>query len=412
MSKEDFSAQEFADRHQRVRQAMAAQNIDLLLVIAPANIQYLVGTRTKSYQEFQCLLFPLDPERPKVILTRLAEVPEYTDLSLADAVHGWGGREPEDAIEALGHVLGHHGYAPARVGLEIPYYYLSVQDHAKLRRLFEDIEIVDATSLIEHLKLVKSPKEIEYIRKAVEIAHNAMQVAQDAMQLGARECEIAGEVYRSLLAQGGDLPASPLNLVSGDRSCFGHGAPSERKLQHGDDINIEFGGAYRRYCSTIGRQFVMGEPGPRIRELYNVAREATDACIELMKPGTPAVEPHRAAKRVIAEAGLDVYRLHTTGYGIAPGYPPSWGESIHLFEDSPFTLEAGMMLSVEPPIYIHKERRGVRIIDNVLITDEGPELLSVFNRDLIIINENKGWSGETLRKSCRAECGRSLHRHP
>lgn len=386
MSKEDFSAQEFAERHRRVREAMAARDLEVLLVIAPANIQYLIGTRTKSYQEFQCLVFPLDPARPMVVLTRLAEVPEYTDLSLADAVHGWGGREPEDPIEALGRVLARHGYSPRRIGLEIPYYYLSVQDHAKLQQMFSDCEVVDASTLVEHLKLVKSPKEIEYIRRAVGIAQNAMQIAQDAMRVGVQECEIAGEVYRSLLVQGGDMPASPLNLVSGDRSCFGHGAPSERRLQAGDDVNIEFGGAYRRYTSTIGRQFVMGEPGPRILEIYKVAREATDACIELMKPGTPAVEPHLAAKRVIADAGLDDYRLHTTGYGIAPGYPPSWGESIHMFGDSPFILEAGMMLSVEPPIYIHEERRGVRIIDNVLVTEQGPELLSVFNRDLIVIS--------------------------
>lgn len=385
MSKEDFSAEEFADRHQRVRRAMEARGIELLVVIAPANIQYLIGTRTKSYQEFQCLLFPLDPERPKVVMARLAEVPEYTDLSLADAVHGWGGREPQDAVAALKLVLDRHGYKPSAVGLEIPYYYLSVQDHAKLRDLFSEITLIDATSLVESLKLVKSPKEIEYIRRAVTIADNAMQAAHDAIQVGVRECEVAAAVYHALLAQGGDMPASPLNLVSGERCCYGHGAPTERTLKRGDDLNIEFGGAYRRYTATIGRQFVLGEPGARLQEVYDVARRANDACIALMTPGTPAVEPHRAAKKIIADAGFDRNRLHTTGYGIAPGYPPSWGESIHLFEDSTYTLEAGMMLSVEPPIYIHEERIGVRIIDNVLITENGPELLTTYNRDLIVV---------------------------
>lgn len=385
MSKTDFTLQEFDTRHAAVRRAMSEKGIDLLVVIAPTNIQYLIGSRTKSYQEFQCLLFPLDPSRPKVVLTRLAEVAEYTDLSLADAVHGWGGREPEDAIEALGKVLAVHGYKSERIGLEIPYYYLSVQDHAKIVALFRDRKVTEASSLVENIKLVKSPAEISMIRKACDIMLRSMKVAADMMRPGVSEKEIAGEVYRNLLALGGDLPASPINLVSGERSCYGHGAPTDRRLQAGDFINIEFGAAYNRYCTTIGRQFVLGEPTARMIELYDVAKKATDACIELMRPGTPAVVPHHAAKRVIAELGFDQNRVHTTGYGIAPGYPPSWGESIHMFEDSTYTLEAGMMLSVEPPLYIHEERLGVRIIDNVLIGKDGPELLTTYDRDLIAL---------------------------
>ena len=91
MSKDDFSAAEFESRQRRVREAMVDQQLDILIVIAPANMQYLIGTRTKSYQEFQCLLFPLDESKPLTVLTRLAEVFEYQDLSLANEVFGWGG---------------------------------------------------------------------------------------------------------------------------------------------------------------------------------------------------------------------------------------------------------------------------------------------------------------------------------
>lgn len=385
MSKEDFSVEEFASRHSRVRKEMDTRGIELLVVIAPTNIQYLIGSRTKSYQEFQCLLFPLDPSKPKVVLARLAEVPEYSDLSLADAVHGWGGREPEDPIDALKGLIEKYGYTKNRVGFEVPYYYLSVGDHAKLGALFANSNPVEASDLVENIKIIKSPEEIALIRKACAITLKTMKVAADAMRVGASEREIAGEVYRSLLAEGGDLPASPANLVSGERSCYGHGAPTDRRLRQGDFINLEFGAAYNRYCTTIGRQFVLGEPTKRMVELYGAAKLATDACIAKMHAGVPAVEPHRAAKQVLAELGLDRYRLHTTGYGIAPGYPPSWGESIHLFEDSRYVLQAGMMLSVEPPIFIHEERLGVRIIDNILITESGPELLTTYDRDLIAL---------------------------
>ena len=383
MSKHDFSAEEFEIRQRRVRKAMADQQLEVLIVIAPTNIQYLIGTRTKSYQEFQCLLFPIDKSKPLTVLTRLAEVFEYQDLSLANEVHGWGGREPQDPVEVLKGILTNHDYLRSRVGLEVPAFYLSVHDHVNLRAVLRDADVVEVTSMIEDMKLIKSPKELEYIRRAALIANNAMQVATDHIHEGAIECEVAGAVYQSLLAQGGDSPASPLNLVSGERSGFAHGAPSERRMAKGDSVNIEFGAAYRRYCTTIGRQFCIGAPSARLKELFVVVKDACDACIELMIPGRAAIEPHNAAKKVIADAGYDANRWHTTGYGIAPGYPPSWGESIHMFGDSEYVLEAGMMLSVEPPIYIAEERLGVRLIDNVLITESGPELLTTFKRNLI-----------------------------
>jgi Xaa-Pro dipeptidase len=101
-----------------------------------------------------------------------------------------------------------------------------------------------------------------------------------------------------------------------------------------------------------------------------------------------AVVPHEAAKRVIADAGLDHARVHLSGYGLAPGSPPTWAEPIHLFGGSTYTLQAGMVVTVEPPVFIAKEQLGARLIDNVLVTDTGCELLSQYNRELIVYAQN------------------------
>src|SRR5207249_6683790 len=119
---------------------------------------------------------------------------------------------------------------------------------------------------------------------------------------------------------------------------------------------------FKRYTATIGRQFSIGPPTLRMRELYDLVRRASAACIAQIRGGVPAAALHEAARRVIAEAGLDHCRVHTTGYGLAPGFPPTWGEPLHLFAGSPYTLQPGMVVTVEPPVFIGAERLGARII--------------------------------------------------
>ena len=105
-----------------------------------------------------------------------------------------------------------------------------------------------------------------------------------------------------------------------------------------------------------------------------------------IRAGVPAVQPHEAAKRVIAEAGLEHGRVHTSGYGLAPGFPPTWGEPLHMLGGSTYTLQAGMVVTIEPPVFLGEERLGARLIDNVLVTETGAELLSQFSRDLIVVD--------------------------
>ena len=385
MSKDDFSPEEFATRHRRVREQMEREGLDLLLVIHPTNIQYLIGSRTKSYQEFQVLFFTLE-DAPLTIITRLAEVTEFTRESLAEDIVGWGGREPEDPIDAFHWAMKSKNFMNRRVGIEVPDFYLHPYHYQRIKDILDENLVMDASMLIHDLKLAKSPAELAYIRQAVKIADATMQRVVDAIFEGATECEVAGEAYRSLVGMGGDLPASPINFSSGERTCYGHGMPTTRRIQRGDFMMIEFGAAVCRYGTTIGRHFCLGEPTKRMRELDAIVRAACDACIAEVHPGAPAVKPHLAAKKVIEDAGLDAYRLHTTGYGIAPGYPPSWCEYIHFFGDSTYTLKSGMVLSVEPPVLIAEENLGARIIDNVLVTETGAEVLSTFPRDIVVID--------------------------
>ena len=384
MSKHDFSAEEFASRRSRVRDAVASAGLDWLLVFHPVSIRWLTGSDAKSYQEFQCMLISASAG-PIHVLTREGERNEFLDDALVDQLWTFGGPEPEDPIEAFARLARSLDLQRGRIGLEVPAYYLHPYHYVRIKEMLGDALVAEPTNLVHDLTLVKSAAELGYIREASRIGDLAMKVFVESLREGTSELELAGKVYHSLLTSGSGLAASPINLVSGERSCFSHGAPTDRRLQRGDFGNVEYGATFKRYTATIGRQFSMGSPTLRMLELYAVVRAASDACIAHIRAGVPALVPHEAAKRVIRDAGLDHGRVHTTGYGLAPGFPPTWGEPIHMFSGSSYTLEAGMVVTVEPPVFLGEERLGARIIDNVLVTEDGAELLSKYSRELIVI---------------------------
>ena len=384
MSKHDFSAEEFDSRRSRAREAIGNAGLDWFVVFHPVSLRWLTGSDAKSYQEFQCLLISAK-RGPISVLTRDGERNEFLADALVDHLQSWGGGEPDDPIAAFERLAKSLGVKGTRIGMEVPGYYLHPHHYVQIKQLFSDSLVTEATTLIHDLPLVKSATELQYIREAARIADVAMQRFTASLAEGRSELEIAGEVYHALLTSGSGLAASPINLVSGERSCFSHGAPTDRRLRRGDFGNVEYGATFKRYTATIGRQFCLDTPTPRMRELYELVRRASDACMAEIRAGVPAVVPHEAAKGVIASAGLDHARVHLSGYGLAPGSPPGWAEPIHLFGCSTYTLQAGMVVTVEPPVFIGEERYGARIIDNVLVTEHGCERLSRFSRDLIVI---------------------------
>jgi len=384
VSRHDFTAAEFEARRARLRSAMAAHGLDWLVCFHPVSIHWLTGAEAKSYQEFQCLLFPAEDDAI-VVLTREGERNEFVDDARVDRLETWGGPEPEDPIERFAGLAADLGLGSARVGMEVPAYYLHPHHYARLREVLGPALVEEPSALVHDLKLVKSPTELGYIRKAAALADIGIEALRRALRPGQSELALAGAIIGATMAAGSGIPASPINLVTGRRTAYSHGAPTKRILQPGDFGNVEFGTTSHRYTATIGRQFALGQPTPRMLELYGVVREAADAMIATIRAGVPAVLPHEAAKAVIAKAGLDRGRVHTSGYGLAPGFPPTWGEPLHMFGGSGYVLEAGMVVTIEPPVFLGDEGLGARLIDNVLVTDSGAEVLARSGRDLIVV---------------------------
>jgi Xaa-Pro dipeptidase len=151
--------------------------------------------------------------------------------------------------------------------MEVPASYLHPHHSVRVAQILGDALVAEPTNLVHDLTLVKSATERGYIREAARIADVAMDALVASLAEGKSELELAGSVYHALLTSGSGLAASPSNLVSGERSCFSHGAPTDRRLRRGDFGNVEYGATSKRYTATLGRQFSIGPPTPRMREL-------------------------------------------------------------------------------------------------------------------------------------------------
>jgi Xaa-Pro aminopeptidase len=383
MKQLDFSPDEYQDRLRGARVALRDHAVDGLIVHDPTNISWLTGWRGKGYQIYQALILTAD-ERPLTLLTRTSDVFEAQMTSIVDDVRGWRTEAGDGPITTLATLLHASGLVGKRVAYELPDYYLSVSLYLKLMALLADTLHSNLTGVIDRLRYRRSPAEIALIRRAAAIADAGAEAGTRALTPGGSELVMAGAMHQAMMAGGGQSPASPMNLVSGDRAAFAHGFPTERAIQRGEIVQAEWGANYHGYHCTMGRMWSLGDPPVRVREYYQVVRAACDAVVDGIRPGVPMADLDRAAKKALGPR-LERYATHKTGYLIKAGFPPAWGDAPALAENCSAVLEPGMLVSVEPPLFIPEEGIGVRIIDNVLVTARGGELLSRAPREIIVV---------------------------
>lgn len=239
----------------------------------------------------------------------------------------------------------------------------------------------DASEALGSLRVRKEQAEVQKMRRAVEIAQGALKALIPLIKVGVTERELAAELTIQLLRQGSapDLPFAPI-VSSGPNSANPHAAPSERALQTGDLLVVDWGATFDGYISDLTRTFALGQVDAELAQIHRIVQQANAAGRAAAKPGSAAAEVDQAARGVIERAGYGAYFTHRTGHGIGlEAHEPPFMRG-----DNLQTLEPGMTFTVEPGIYL-PGRGGARIEDNVLITETGAECLSDLERGLLVI---------------------------
>ncbi len=234
------------------------------------------------------------------------------------------------------------------------------------------------------MRMCKDVTEIENMQRAVVIAENAFLKTLPAIKTGISERSIASELTIQMLRGGSDteMPFAPI-VASGPNSANPHSVPSDRVIQNGDLIVIDWGAAYKGYYSDLTRTIAVGEIDAELKTIYQYVKRANEAGRETAKPGIITGDVDRAGRGVIEAAGYGRQFNHRIGHGLGL----EAHEEPYLFGENQQLLSPGMTFTIEPGIYL-TGKGGVRIEDDVVITTYGARSLSTLDREMITITGN------------------------
>jgi len=351
----------------RLRGRLPECQVDALLVLNPANRRYLSGFRAEdgSCEESagglivsrDHLILATDG-RYRLQAEREAQGFEVLTYrrGLEEALPEW---LPPTGIRRL-------GFESAR---------MSVRQFGRLEGHLaagpHPVTLVATEDIVERLRRVKHPEEIEATRRAVACAEGAFDALRGWLRPGVTEKAIARRLEEAMRAGGAEGPSFPIIVAAGPNSALPHATPGDRAVQAGEPLLLDWGARLDGYCSDLSRTLVLGRPDRRFQEVFAVVAEAQAQAVEALFHSSSGREVDAVARRHIADAGFPEAFGHSLGHGT--------GLDIHEAPRlSPHTddhLEPGMIVTVEPGIYL-EGWGGVRLENQVLLTPQGPEILN------------------------------------
>lgn len=354
----------FEVRKRSICKALRQKGADHAVIGDPASVFYLTGISIVPYERYYGLSIDVKQEVYRMVIPRLdagcmkGEVEEetYEDCD-----------GPAQCIQKT--------LAGTKV-LAVETSYFNMRTGSIFSKVAE--AIVDIGDALSYLRLKKSPEEIEQIQIAADITDEALQYIKKHIKPGMSEKEVNMMLFAHMAESPGFITDEKIILVQGGaNSANPHGVSGDYILQKNDEVLIDFCAYYRGYWSDITRCMVLGDEwSPKLKEIYEIVKQANLAAVAKVRPGIAAREVDETARRVITDAGYGPYFLHRTGHGL--------GLSVHeepfITGENELILEAGMVFTIEPGIYL-EGIGGIRLEDDILVTEDGCRVLTHSSRD-------------------------------
>ena len=362
-------------RLDKLTQQMLASGVDGIALVPGPNMVYISGIHSHVSERPIVLFLPVD-DAPAIV------IPNLEAMKAADA------GIPEDRIFAWTDEEGYRGaFQQACAHLELADCLLAVEDlhmrvleYELLKRYAPGLTTTSAEPILSKLRTIKDASEIAAMEKAIDVAQRAMEQLIPQIKIGMTEKEVAARLTQLQLDLGADSIAFGPIVSAGPNAASPHAVPTERPLQAGDLLVIDWGCYVDGYPSDITRTFAVGEIDDALRHVYETVKLANEQGVLASGPDATGDDVDTAARDVIEDSGYGEFFIHRTGHGL--------GLEVH---EPPFMMSGndelllpGNVFTVEPGIYL-PGKAGVRIEDNVVITEDGHRCLTTFPRELITV---------------------------
>lgn len=400
-----FDRGEYELRVQNVKSRMEHQGIDTLILVDPANMNYVTGYDGWSFYVPQAVVVSQVLDQPLWIGrgqdaygARLtcwmseSAIEPYADHYVQSLV-----RHPMDYVAE---VVRKHRLDHGVIGVEMDAYYFSALSYYRLQAGLPDARFVNAQLLVNWVRLVKSDQEMRYIKQAASIVTHTMHTALNAIRAGVREADAAGEVVRAQI-QGtpevpGDYPAIVPLMPSGIRTGTAHLTWVDRRYERGDAVNIEIAGCVHRYHSPLSRSAVVGKPTGRLMDLAKVVAEGVNEALSAVKVGRLTEDVELAWQRVIQSYGYS--KESRLGYSVGLNYPPDWGEhTASLRAGDKTVLGTNMVFHLIAGMWL--DGYGLEVSETFAVTPSGSEVLANVERKLFVLDDEGDWGGAEWKLS-------------
>ncbi|MFG6119704.1 M24 family metallopeptidase [Thalassobacillus sp. B23F22_16] len=362
-------------RLEKLANQLKSEGLDAAFINAKENFFYLSGFHTDPHERLiGLMIFPEDDPIAVVPGMERAQLREagwkYEVISYADHEDPWamlGKSVKEKATDEIN-----------IIGIEKDV--LSYGRSELLLQQFPEAKVKDIAGILNNMRVIKDASEVEIIRRAAELADYGVQVGTEALQTGITEMEVLAKIEYELKKKGVREMSFSTMVLFGEKSGQPHGSPGDRRLQRGDFVLFDLGVVLEGYTSDITRTFIYQSASDQQREIYDTVLKAQKASLGISKPGTRIGDLDQTARDIIEVAGYGDKFPHRIGHGM--------GINVHEFPSMSHLndgqLKEGMVYTIEPGIY-DPAIGGVRIEDDVLVTDEGYETLTKFPKELQVI---------------------------
>jgi Xaa-Pro dipeptidase len=385
-----FSREEYMGRIQKTKESMQEKGIDVLLVVHPANMNYLTGYDGWSFYVHQCVLVSLDKEEPVWIgrgmdangcritsFLKNENIYEYADNYVQSLE-----RHP---MQFVAGIVEKYGWAKKTIGLEMDQFYFTAQSYVELQKSLPNAKFANGNALVNWVRVIKSPAELEMMKRAGQIAVRVMDAAKKHIQVGVRECDAASKIVEAQYAGtsefGGDYPAIVPLMMAGEATKTPHLTWSDKLFKRDEAVLLELTGVYKHYHAPVARTIFLGEKPPQLMiDTAEVVMDGLRKTLEWIKPGVTSEGIEAKWREAISHS--KVVKESRLGYSIGVNYPPDWGEhTISLRPGDKTIIQPNMALNLIPGIWY--DDVGFEIDASIYITENGYESFYDYPIDII-----------------------------